>query len=743
MGTPTAWGFEFLVNRSINGDQYRPAITALADGRFVVTWTDNSQIWFDDPSGTSIRGLVFNADGSIVSNELLCNTTIFGNQNQATITALADDGRFVVAWTDNSLTGGDTSGSSIRAQLFNAGGVRAGSELLVNTSTSNNQDQPTITALSDGRFVIVWTDNSQSGGDTSNSAIRAQLFNADGTRDGVELLVNTATASSQIEPAVAAVDDGCFVVAWSDLSQTGGDTSGYAVRAQLFDPAGFKLSGELLVNTTTTGNQGQATVAGLADGRFVVAWTDNSSSGGDTSGSAIRAQVLNADGSRAGAELLVNSTTAGNQYEPRVAALADGRFVVAWSDESQSGGDTSSAAIRAQVFNADGTASGGELLVNATTRNRQYAPAITVLADGRFVVAWTDDSNALGDTLGAAVGARIFDPRTSAIDLVGSLENDNFVGTQFNDTITGFYGVDILYGGGGSDRLYGEDDVDILYGGAGNDLLDGGPGADDLVGGAGSDRLLGGAGDDTLDGEASKDLLNGGGGNDRYFVDCSGDRIIEAAGPGGGRDLVCSGAISLDLASNRNLANVENAELLGFAPLNLTGSAAANALTGNDNANTLRGGAGADILTGGGGADTFILDDPLHGVDKLVDFRSTLDKIAIPMAALPIGDGDTRITDAVLTSGAGGFNTNAELVICSNAINGVITAAQAITAIGQASASYSTGDRRLFAVGNGSSSSLFLFTAANPDALVSASELRLLATLSTTSALALADLQFI
>ena len=47
--------------------------------------------------------------------------------------------------------------------------------------------------------------------------------------------MNTATSSAQFDPAIAALPDGRVVVTWTDFSQTGGDTSSSAVRAQVFD----------------------------------------------------------------------------------------------------------------------------------------------------------------------------------------------------------------------------------------------------------------------------------------------------------------------------------------------------------------------------------------------------------------------------------------------------------------------------------------------------------------------------
>ncbi len=73
---------------------------------------------------------------------------------------------------------------------------------------------------------------------------------------------------------------------------------------------------------------------------------------------------------RANPEFLVNTTTASDQNVSSIAAMADGRFVVTWSDFSLSGGDTSGFAIRARIFNpmaASPNPSSGSILPRQTT----------------------------------------------------------------------------------------------------------------------------------------------------------------------------------------------------------------------------------------------------------------------------------------------------------------------------------------------------------------------------------------
>ena len=293
-----------------------------------------------------------------------------------------------MTWADYSGQNGDISNWSVRAQVFDAEGDKIGSEILVNTTTDNGQTNPQITALDGGGFVVTWTDISGQNGDPSGASVRAQVFDAEGDKIGSEILVNTTTNNDQTDPQITALDGGGFVVTWTDWSGLNGDTGSPSVRAQVFEADGDKLGSEIVVNTTINNEQINQQITALDGGGFVVTWQDNSQQNGDASGFSVRAQVFEADGDKIGSEILVNTTTSYDQANPQITALDGGGFVVTWTDWSGQNGDTSSSSVRAQVFEADGDKIGSEIVVNTTINNEQLNQKITALDGGGFVVTW-------------------------------------------------------------------------------------------------------------------------------------------------------------------------------------------------------------------------------------------------------------------------------------------------------------------------------------------------------------------
>jgi trimeric autotransporter adhesin len=123
------------------------------------------------------------------------------------------------------------------------------------------------------------------------------------------------------------------------------------------------------------------------------------------------------------------------------------------------------------------------------------------------------------------------------------------------------------------------------------------------ISGTGNDLdnlIVGNAAMNVIDGRAGADTMMGGAGDDWYYVDNTGDRLLE--NPGEGNDSVYS---SVDYTLPENLEQL----WLQDGAITATGNAANNGLHGNDAANVLDGGASADGMAGMGGDDTYIVDN--------------------------------------------------------------------------------------------------------------------------------------
>jgi hypothetical protein len=213
-------GVEFQVNTYTNSWQNQPSVSSLRDGGFTVCWISDGQ----DGSGYGIYGQVFDSKGSRWGAEFQVNTYIYNFKWNPSVSSLMDGG-LVVCWSSNEQDGSD---SGIYGQLFDNEGSRQGTEFQVNTYTNSWPSEPSVSSLMDGGFVVCWQSGVQDG---SGYGVYGQLFNSEGSRRGTEFQVNTYTQGSQEDPSVSSLTDGGFVVCWDSYGQDG---SGYGIYGKYY-----------------------------------------------------------------------------------------------------------------------------------------------------------------------------------------------------------------------------------------------------------------------------------------------------------------------------------------------------------------------------------------------------------------------------------------------------------------------------------------------------------------------------
>ena len=218
---------------------------------------------------------------------------------------------------------------------------------------------------------------------------------------GPDFQVNSYTTSNQRFPAVAADDDGNFVVVWASDGSFGSDSDS-SIQGQRYDAAGTPQGAQFQVNTFTNQTQNFPAVAAQGAllppnaGGFVVVWWDSflSGAGTDTSLSSVQGQRYSSAGTPQGGQFQVNTYTTGFQRLPDVAADAAGNFVVVW--ESKVSIDftiTPPGSIQGQRYDAAGVPQGAEFQVNFFTSPNvdQISPAVASDAAGNFVVVWESE----------------------------------------------------------------------------------------------------------------------------------------------------------------------------------------------------------------------------------------------------------------------------------------------------------------------------------------------------------------
>ena len=234
----------------------------------------------------------------------------------------------------------------ILGQRYASEGSTVGGEFLVNSSTTWSHSWPSVALDSSGGFVAVWNSGGSTGTDSDDLSIQAQRFGSDGSEVGSEFQVNTYTLDDQFNPVVSPLGSQGFVVVWVSDRSSGSDSHGTSIQAQVFNSDGSILGSQFQVNTLTTSNQVSPAIESLGSGDFVVSW--NQPVPADPS--EVRAQRFSSIGSAVGNEFRVNTNTTGYRYHSSISSIGSNRFVVVWGGDGGSGTDTQYSSIQGQLI---------------------------------------------------------------------------------------------------------------------------------------------------------------------------------------------------------------------------------------------------------------------------------------------------------------------------------------------------------------------------------------------------------
>ena len=420
------------------------------------------------------------------------------------------DGDYLITW--RGYDAGNATHNEY-AQRFNADGTLDGNQLLMNSSNDSIRINQ-IESFSDGGYVALWNHNI------------IQRYNADGTTNGNQIQLDTSSGRSQNQHEVTTLSDGGFVVAWKSQYQIGfpSDPNDFddfdfedRIMGQRYNADGTTNGNVFKINTMQLPgiDPRLSDIVTLSDDKYIAIWDQPLTyrSSGVLYRHGSYAQIFNSNGTKSGGEFEIASGLAG---AGQIVALTTGGFVATWVSLDNTAHNPK---LNAQIYNANGSANGNAFVLKnlGADESSGWTDHLSALPDGGFLASWRINSSI--DHTYIKYGQKYFSD--------GSENGDEFqIDAQFfeGSGTEGFISVkndqgdvtakvelgDYIFSAStlGDDSINGSDAPDTLNGSSGNDTLNSGEDNDVLDGGNGNDRLNGGDGHNTITGGSGVDFVD-------------------------------------------------------------------------------------------------------------------------------------------------------------------------------------------------------------------------------------------
>lgn len=234
-----------------------------------------------------------------------------------------------------------------------------------------------VACFPNGNIIRVWY---VYGIDGDKYGVLAEILTPEGVVVKSQFIVNDYTDSWQYQPAVAVLNDGTAIIVWSSWRDEGYNKGIYGIA---IDSSGNKLCSEFKINTYNPGDQFMPAIVALPDGGFVVAWI---SANQDGSSNGIFTQFYNADRTQRGVESQVNECQYNSQFHPHLAVLTNGNVAFVFSSTVDPESDDME--IHYRVFDSNGTYVSQEYRINQDMVGNQSFPHIISLSNGNFAVSF-------------------------------------------------------------------------------------------------------------------------------------------------------------------------------------------------------------------------------------------------------------------------------------------------------------------------------------------------------------------
>ena len=259
-------GDDFAVNSYTPGDQSRPAVASRAGGGAVAAWAGRRPFPFTSDERDGIFVQRFDPEGRPVGPEVAA-VWLTGDLKAGPAVATTADGSFVVVWVESNSTGTE---NRLFASRYSARGNRLFSHVEIDTSTANIL-QPAVATTPAGGFAVAWQREEEAA--PLITQVFARGFQSDGAPQALSERISSGIGR-QYGPSVAALPEDRYVVVWTSARLSG---PGEGIVGRLLGPDGTALSDELPIDDTALSFEEDPAVAAVGPSSFAVVWEEASS----------------------------------------------------------------------------------------------------------------------------------------------------------------------------------------------------------------------------------------------------------------------------------------------------------------------------------------------------------------------------------------------------------------------------------------------------------------------------------
>ncbi|KAJ6250156.1 dystroglycan-related [Anaeramoeba flamelloides] len=256
-----------------------PCVVILADlnNRFIISWSETDV----SSNKTSVYAKVLEKNLDVIRSNFEVSTQ--NEDDRYSHMAALEYGTWIIVWEEVEVDQSDVMG-----RIFDSWGFPLTDAERINKEKGDSQMSPQVASFYRGTQYIVFFESEV---DSSGVDIYFRIFDRFGnSKTAVDRRANVYSPNDQLDPKIEILTDDRFIITWSSVDQDDPGQSNQGIYSRIFDPEGYPISGDTLINTDVNGDQKRPSMKSF-ESQLYVAWESDHDSVGDE-GFGIYAQLL-------------------------------------------------------------------------------------------------------------------------------------------------------------------------------------------------------------------------------------------------------------------------------------------------------------------------------------------------------------------------------------------------------------------------------------------------------------------